>query len=683
MAPPPPAGLEPFSGGVQAFGGASGGFGASPAMAQMPGMAQMPEMAQMTPLKMAPPPSPAPPSTFEKLTMGAGAGALEPFVGFGGETPRLTNPVLVNPASGGGRLEPFPTSGAFEPFSLPGVPGVPGGAVEPFSSAGAVELFSGGGAVEPFDPRALEPLERARKEAEAGPGDVPRALAYAEAAGYSPAVAPETAIPLYLRALALCDPEDGPEAGSGFLSATTVRAHVRCCFGNFLVARVGNAAGAEEAFRGVLDDEPLHATAAFNLGVLLERRARAARGTDGPAYERDRKGAAAMYRRALKAEPHHMSALVNLAALLQEDGWDVAGAELLYLRVMTPTGGPIIHRGSPNGPPPDEPPLAALVNFAQLVADRGDDPERAVTLLERALQRDGGCVEAHLALASLYSSSALAEPAQAERALRLAVQAGPNHARALTRLGSLLEEEYEDEAGAEGLYQRAIRADASDPRRSTTSHTECSTGLYSWTQRSAGARRSGGCSSRGASRREHRPLSYSRARRPSWAQEMTRKFRRLPGGSSRPKARASGPRMRRRRASPPSNATPALGRSKSRSRHARAPPKSSQPPHPSKRLQFPRQVAPTARPKRAPPPERAQTTRALTTRRRLRSANGPSGRPRRARAPIPWKRAPIPRRLSRWLCGNWSRLGLRMRRRRFLSRWGMRCCKGTAGRSCG
>jgi tetratricopeptide (TPR) repeat protein len=74
-------------------------------------------------------------------------------------------------------------------------------------------------------------------------------------------------------------------------------------------------------------------------------------------------------------------------------------------------------------------------------------------------------VEAHLALAALYAEgAALAAPAEAERALRRAVQVRPAHARALTELARLLEEEYQDTDAAEDLYRRAIRADPRDPR---------------------------------------------------------------------------------------------------------------------------------------------------------------------------------------------------------------------------
>ena len=165
---PTAGGVAPFSG-LQPFGGASGGFGATPVKAQMPEMAQIPEMAQMTPTRETVPPSPAPPSTFEKLTMGAG-GALEPFTGFGGGPSGLTNLGLVTPAAvgaGRGGLEPFSTaSGALETFSA-------GRELELFSGSappgpGAVELFSGG-QLELFDPRASEPLERARAEAEVHP----------------------------------------------------------------------------------------------------------------------------------------------------------------------------------------------------------------------------------------------------------------------------------------------------------------------------------------------------------------------------------------------------------------------------------------------------------------------------------------------------------------------------------
>ncbi|MGW1161397.1 tetratricopeptide repeat protein [Streptomyces sp. NPDC002513] len=119
----------------------------------------------------------------------------------------------------------------------------------------------------------------------------------------------------------------------------------------------------------------------------------------------DSTGATRTYRRVLKLDPHNKVAWYNLGVLAQQDG-RTADAHAAYDKALKldPTY------------------ASALYNEALLL--KSSDPDRAVTLLRRAIAATPGASTAHLQLGQILAKKDRAHEATAE--FRRAVAADPS-----------------------------------------------------------------------------------------------------------------------------------------------------------------------------------------------------------------------------------------------------------------
>lgn len=176
-------------------------------------------------------------------------------------------------------------------------------------------------------------------------------------------------------------------------------------------------------FQAVVDEDPHHAEAWFDLGVVAERR--------GKPDE-----AAANYRRAIEEKPTLRAAYENLAVLMENAG-DRAGAEEQYKNVL---------RAYPGD-------AGARARLAELYRQGGDN-ERALELGREALLRDPKNVTAHKVVARVHLSRG--ELALARLVALRAIQHAPTDAEAAYLLGEIRAKEGDD-AAALAQYRRAVQ----------------------------------------------------------------------------------------------------------------------------------------------------------------------------------------------------------------------------------